>query len=131
MWCRQNKFLSVLLSVLIVLVGVFLFHTGRVWHYERQLGVMAEKIIDAEWCRTLHGRQPQADVRISVSCSFSHIVFGEKSGRINLIFIPRPHMASQIVSELSYYYEDHGEGWVQTDSFGHGIGLVSDYSNSK
>lgn len=114
----------VLLSMLLLLIGVYAVHTTRVWYLERQLHALAHGLIDTQWTEEVSGSQPLCDVSIRTTCTFSQIVVGEKAGKIGLIFVPRPHNPSRVIFEVSYYYEDHGEGWAQVGSFGHGIGRV-------
>ncbi len=123
-YCGRNRLLTVLLCVLIFLCGVWAGHTGRVWLYERQLKELAQDVIEKEWMESVGGAEPQSTVQIKATCTFSHLVFGERSGKVSLIFVPRPCNESRVVSEVLYYYVDHGAGWEQSESFGHAIGRV-------
>ncbi|MFO7775151.1 MAG: hypothetical protein R6W89_05075 [Candidatus Hydrogenedentota bacterium] len=112
------------LKVLLVILALCLlggtFHHGRVMYHENKLTEIGEDIvreINEEDPRPVPEEGPQADVEIEATCAFAYLVFGEMSGKVRLITLPREHAPIDEPYVIAYEFEREDGEWAQTNSY--------------
>lgn len=116
----QKIRLFVLFAALAVIIAGGAVYYGRVWYYERQLMQIAHEIIEEDNRQDpapVGPEGPEADVSISVVCSFDHLVYGKKTGKIIMITMPRAHAADQRPVKLAYIYAHEDGIWREVESY--------------
>ena len=112
--------LKVLLVIMVLCLVGGTVHHGRVMHYENELTEIGENIvheINEQDPRPVPEEGPQADVEIEATCAFAYLVFGDMSGKVRLITIPREHAPIQEPYVIAYEFVRENGEWAQTHSY--------------
>lgn len=112
--------LKVLLVILALCLVVGTFHHGRVMYHENELTEIGKDIvreINEEDTRPMPEEGPQADVEIEATCAFEYLVFGDMSGKVRLITIPRDHAPIDEPYVIAYEFVRENGQWEQTHSY--------------
>ena len=117
---RVSKTLIVLLGVLGVVAAAGAVHRGQIVYYERQLRSIAHALVEEaneNDPRPVPELGPEADVEIDVTCSFEHLFYGEKTGKIILYIKPRAHAPETTIGSIEYVYVHRDGEWQLVESY--------------
>lgn len=115
MVCIRNRRRQVILAGLLTAVcAVWAFAVVDAFYGDRELEKAAQDRIQE--CRDFIRNHPRNAIATDITTAHQYLLFGARTGKVRVYSKYREFDGRNIYSVIDYFYEEHGDKWVQTES---------------
>jgi len=111
---RNRARQAVLIGLLTAVCAVWAFAVIDAYVGDRELEKAAQDRIQES--RDFVKKYPRNAVATDITTAHEYLLFGDRSGKVRVYTKYREFDGRNIYSVIEYFYEEHGDKWVQTES---------------